>query len=75
MNTLAHDRLIVITDEQSHDRVREPHARLAYMINVASNRWGVGYGRWVHVDGFSEGVIRFIHEYELGFGLHAPGHG
>jgi 60 kDa SS-A/Ro ribonucleoprotein len=60
------DRLIVITDEQSHDRVPEPVAKHAYMINVASNRNGVGYGpRWCHIDGFSEGVIRFIHEHEV----------
>lgn len=59
------DRLIVITDEQSHDRVPAPVAKRAYMINVASNKNGVGYGgNWVHLDGFSEGVIRFIHEYE-----------
>ena len=34
------------------------------MINVASYRNGVGYGRWVHLDGFSEQVLRFIAEYE-----------
>jgi hypothetical protein len=60
----VHDRLIVVTDEQSHDRVPGPEAKHAYMINVASNRNGVGYGRWTHIDGFSEGVLRFIHEVE-----------
>jgi 60 kDa SS-A/Ro ribonucleoprotein len=64
VNALVHDRLIVVTDEQSHDRVPEPEAKHAYLINVASNRNGVGYGRWTHVDGFSEGVLRFIHEVE-----------
>jgi 60 kDa SS-A/Ro ribonucleoprotein len=64
VNALKHDRLIVVTDEQSHDRVPEPEAKHAYMINVASNRNGVGYGRWTHIDGFSEGVLRFIHEVE-----------
>jgi hypothetical protein len=64
VNALAHDRLIVVTDEQSHDRVPQPEAKHAYMINVASNRNGVGYGRWTHIDGFSEGVLRFIHEVE-----------
>ena len=64
INALVHDRLIVVTDEQSHDRVPEPEAKYAYMINVASNRNGVGYGRWTHIDGFSEGVLRFIHEVE-----------
>lgn len=61
---VKHDRLIVITDEQSHDRVPDPVAREAYMINVASYKNGVGYGRWKHIDGFSESVIRFIHETE-----------
>lgn len=64
VNRMPHDRLIVITDEQSHDRVQEPVAARSYMINVASNKNGVGYGKWVHIDGFSEGVIRFIHEIE-----------
>lgn len=61
---VPHDRLIVITDEQSADRVPDPVAKHAYMINVASFRNGVGYGKWTHVDGFSEAVIRFIHEIE-----------
>ena len=67
VNGLKHDRLIVITDEQSHDRVPDPVARRAYTINVASNRNGVGYGRWVHLDGFSEQVLRYIAEYERSF--------
>lgn len=58
------DRLIVITDEQSHDRVPDPIAPRAYMINVASAKRGVGYGRWTHIDGFSESVLRFIQEFE-----------
>lgn len=61
----SYDRLIVITDEQTADRVPQPKAKRAYMINVASNQNGVGYGgNWVHIDGFSEGVLRFIHELE-----------
>jgi hypothetical protein len=64
VNKVPHDRLIVITDEQSHDVVGEPKAKHAYMINVASNKNGVGYGRWVHIDGFSEAVIRFVIENE-----------
>ncbi len=64
INSLPHDRLIVITDEQSHDPVPDPVAPHAYMINVASAQNGVGYGRWTHIDGFSENVLRFIHEHE-----------
>ena len=65
MNTIPHDRLIVITDEQSADRVPPPVADKAYMINVASCRNGVGYNDgWTHIDGFSEGVLRYIAEAE-----------
>lgn len=68
INELPHDRLIVITDEQARGgQVPDPLAPLAYMINVASYRHGVGYGRWTHMDGFSEGVIRWIHAYEQSF--------
>ena len=58
-----YDRIIVITDEQSHDRVAAPRDK-GYMINVASARNGVGYGPWVHIDGFSEAVINYIRELE-----------
>lgn len=65
INALPHDRLIVITDEQATDtRVVDPVCEHAYCINVASAKNGIGYGKWVHVDGFSEGVLRFIHAYE-----------
>jgi hypothetical protein len=57
----ARDRLIVITDEQSHDRV--PQLK-GYMINVASNKNGVGYGQWVHIDGWSDKVLDYIIKYE-----------
>jgi hypothetical protein len=64
-NTIPHDRLIVITDEQATDgRVPPPVAKLAYMVNVASYKNGVGYGKWVHLDGFSEGILRWIHASE-----------
>jgi TROVE domain-containing protein len=60
-----HDRLIVVTDEQSHDGVSSPPCETAYMINVASAKNGVGYGgRWTHIDGFSEAVVRYIIEVE-----------
>jgi Mg-chelatase subunit ChlD len=59
----GYDRMVVITDEQSHDHVPEPRSR-GYVINVASNRNGVGYGAWTHVDGWSEAVVEFIVELE-----------
>lgn len=58
------DRMIVITDEQSHDRVPDPNCKLSYMINVASAINGVGYGRWMHIDGWSEAVLDYIKETE-----------
>lgn len=58
-----YDRIVVITDEQSHDRVPAPRGT-GYIINVASARNGVGYGPWSHIDGFSEAVIDYIREIE-----------
>jgi hypothetical protein len=52
-------RLIVFTDEQSHDAVPEPKGN-GVMINVASYQHGVGHGPWSRVDGFSEAVIAWI---------------
>jgi len=62
---LRGDRLIVFTDEQSHDKVESPLG-LAYMINVASNQHGVGNAPWRRVDGFSEAVIAWIAASEEG---------
>jgi TROVE domain/von Willebrand factor type A domain len=61
------DRLIVITDEQSHDRVPAPRGR-GYVINVASYRNGVGYGAWTHIDGWSEAIIEYIRSHEQMYG-------
>lgn len=63
---IGYDRLIVVTDEQSHDKVDAPlNGAKAYMINVASAKNGVGYGNgWIHLDGFSESIIRYIAEAE-----------
>jgi hypothetical protein len=58
------DRLIIITDEQSHDEVPQPNYK-GYLINVASYQNGVGYGKWIHIDGWSEAIVKFIQEYEV----------
>jgi 60 kDa SS-A/Ro ribonucleoprotein len=57
----ACDRLIVITDEQSRDTVP---GRKGYLINVASAKNGVGYGPWVHIDGWSDKVLDYIVKWE-----------
>jgi 60 kDa SS-A/Ro ribonucleoprotein len=66
VSKIPHDRLIVITDEQVNSTITKPIAEKAYMINVASARNGVGYGKgWIHIDGFSENVIKYIQEMEF----------
>lgn len=62
-NHVAYDRLIVITDEQSADKLPDPKGK-GYVINVASYRNGIGYHAWMHIDGMSEAVLDFIQEYE-----------
>jgi 60 kDa SS-A/Ro ribonucleoprotein len=59
-----YDRLIVITDEQAHDSVPAPKGE-GYVINVASYKNGVGYGKWTHIDGWSEAVIEYVRALEL----------
>lgn len=58
-----YDRIVVLTDEQSHDRVPAPR-RNGTIINVASAKNGVGYGAWNHIDGWSEAVFDYILETE-----------
>lgn len=65
INRADYDRLIIITDEQSADAVPAPKGK-GYMINVASEKNGVGYGKWNHIDGWSEAIIDFIQELEKG---------
>lgn len=59
------DRLIVITDEQSHDRVEYPNTGKGYVVNVAPYQHGVGYGRWTHIDGWSERILDFVRAVEV----------
>lgn len=60
-------RIIVITDEQDCDTdpAKAPSkantfGRSNYLINIASEKNGVGYGKWSHIDGWSENVIKYI---------------
>ena len=59
----SYDRLIVISDEQAHDAVPGPAGK-GYVINVASYKNGVGYGKWTHIDGWSESVVEYIRMLE-----------
>ena len=66
-NAQQYDRLIVLTDEQSATRVPNPKSdAYSYMINVACNKHGIGYGPWLHIDGFSEAIVDYIQRYEGG---------
>lgn len=58
-----YDRLIVITDEQSHDAVSAPKGK-GYIINVGAYENGVGYGKWMTISGWSDSVLRYIAEFE-----------
>lgn len=62
-DNVPYNRLVVVTDEQSHDQVT--FSKPTYLINVAPYRNGVSYqSNVIHIDGFSEAVVRFILEYE-----------
>jgi len=55
------DRVIVITDEQSHDGILPAWTQKAYVINVAPYKSGISYGNgWTHIDGWSERVLDYI---------------
>jgi 60 kDa SS-A/Ro ribonucleoprotein len=65
------DRIVVVTDEQDcavdtkdSPLLAAPWAKHNYLINVASFKNGVGYGKWTHIDGFSEASIDFIRALE-----------
>jgi hypothetical protein len=63
-NKEKYDRIIVFTDEQSHDGISTPNGK-GYCINVSSNQNGVAYGNnWVNVTGFSEHTLKYIQAYE-----------
>jgi 60 kDa SS-A/Ro ribonucleoprotein len=55
------ERVIVITDEQSHDGILPAWTEKAYVINVAPYKSGISYGNgWTHIDGWSERVLDYI---------------
>jgi hypothetical protein len=63
VNQFEYDRVIIITDEQSHQALPNPTG-LGYCINVASAKPGLGYGAWHHIDGWSEAVLTYVRENE-----------
>jgi 60 kDa SS-A/Ro ribonucleoprotein len=79
-NRDGYDRIIVITDGQWHFSdtttvngygegdpqtvAPAPLTKQAYMVNVASYKNAVGYGKWMNIDGFSDSVIEYIRALE-----------
>lgn len=57
------DRIIVITDEQdcsgNHDAPARADAfgKHNYIINVNTYDRGIGYGKWTHINGWSEAIL------------------
>jgi len=58
------DRLIIITDEQSHDTLPSMDGYRSYIINVGVYDKGVSSGQCTRINGFSENVIRYIEMLE-----------
>jgi 60 kDa SS-A/Ro ribonucleoprotein len=55
------ERLIVITDEQSHGGILPAWTRKAYVVNVAPYKNGVSYGNgWTHIDGWNERILDYF---------------
>ena len=79
-NKNGYDRIVVFTDGEWHSSSNQtdrgwtsgnamdigpkPLTEKAYMINVSNTKNGVGYGKWVSIDGFSEAVITYIQAIE-----------
>jgi 60 kDa SS-A/Ro ribonucleoprotein len=63
---MKYDRIVVITDEQSHDSIPHPNGK-GYILNIGGYRNGIAYGPWVQVTGFSEAAVEYIREYEQQF--------
>lgn len=76
-NAEGYDRIIVLTDGQWHymdgmgyrersaqDVSPPPLTPKAYMVNVSTQKTGIGYGPWVSIDGWSERIFDFIRESE-----------
>lgn len=64
-NQSGYDRLIIITDEQSHTKLPPPlMGSRAYVINVAAYKNGIGYGVYTHISGWSESIVSYIRNFE-----------
>jgi hypothetical protein len=61
------DRLVVLTDEQSQDRVMIERLPEAYIVNLASYQRGVSWnGPVTRINGWSGGVVRYLAQKTTG---------
>ncbi len=60
---LSYDRIIIITDEQTSDRVEAPRGN-GYVLNVASYKNGISTNQYTTITGWSDAVIKYISEIE-----------
>jgi hypothetical protein len=59
------ERVVVITDERSHDGIPPAWTKKAYVINVAPYQSGLSRGNgWTHIDGWSERVVDYVRAME-----------
>lgn len=67
------DRIIVITDEQDCSGMTDAPSRANafgthnYIVNVNTYKNGIGYGKWTHINGWSEAILDYIRLSEEGF--------
>ena len=59
------DRVIVVTDEQSHDGIHPAWTDKAYLINVANYQPGLDiHSGWTRISGWSERVVEWMRANE-----------
>ncbi len=58
--TVNYDRLIVLTDEQSSDRVPGPKGNKGYIVNIATYEKTVAKKEWTRISGWSEAIVDYI---------------
>ena len=64
------DRLVVVTDEQTHDGNTEAWAEKAYLVNVAGYQPGLDLrGGWKRISGWSERLVDWMAVEETGVAL------
>ncbi len=65
INEKDYDRVIVLTDGQVADEIKEVNCKNKFMLNVANEKNGIGYKNgWTNIDGMSEAVVKYLIEID-----------